>query len=152
MTPPFGPILNCSTAPISASVSNAKPKSHESKTSLTRTTCPMRIAGHLRTACATWLLLVLLTLPATVQAQFNYSTNNGTISITGYACSGGAGTIPSTINGLPVTSIGDQAFSYCSSLTSVTIPNSVTSIGNNAFSGCASLTSVTIPNSVTRIG
>ena len=48
--------------------------------------------------------------------------------------------------------IGDGAFRDCSSLTSVTIPNSVTSIGWNAFKGCSSLTSVTIPNSVTSIG
>ena len=51
-----------------------------------------------------------------------------------------------------VTSIGNSAFSYCTSLTSVTIPDSVTSIGNSAFSYCTSLTSVTIGNGVTSIG
>ena len=51
-----------------------------------------------------------------------------------------------------VTSIGEGAFVYCSSLTRIEIPNSVTSIGDEAFAYCESLTSVEIPNSVTSIG
>ena len=51
-----------------------------------------------------------------------------------------------------VTRIGDRAFRNCTSLASIDIPNSVTDIGNFAFSGCTSLVSINIPNSVTRIG
>ena len=51
-----------------------------------------------------------------------------------------------------VTYISYSAFRGCSSLTSITIPNGVTSIGNYAFKGCSLLTSITIPNGVTRIG
>lgn len=51
-----------------------------------------------------------------------------------------------------VTSIGNDAFLRCNSLTSITIPNNVTKIGYWAFSECSSLTSVTIPDNVIRIG
>ena len=50
------------------------------------------------------------------------------------------------------TTLGNNTFKECTSLISVTIPNSVTSIGNYAFDGCSELTSVTLPNSVTSIG
>ena len=68
----------------------------------------------------------------------------------------GSVTIPATItyNGTTysVTMIDQAAFYKCSSLTSVTIPNSITFIGGSAFESCSGLTSVTIPNSVTLIG
>lgn len=51
-----------------------------------------------------------------------------------------------------VTKIGNDAFSLCKSLTSVTIPDSVTAIGDGAFAYCDSLTSITIPSNVTVIG
>ena len=63
----------------------------------------------------------------------------------------GALVIPSAYEGKPVTSIGSWAFWKCTSLTSVTIPDSVTSIGNFTFHSCSGLTSVTIGNSVTNI-
>src|ERR1039457_6028614 len=108
-----------------------------------------------RTTCATKLLalLLLLTLPAAVQAQYYFTTNNGTITITGYYGSGGAVVIPGTILvggvNLPVTCIGGYAFAYH---TNVPIPDTVITIGDAAFEGCTGLTSVTIGSGVTSIG
>jgi hypothetical protein len=97
------------------------------------------------------LLVLLLALPAVVQAQFSFTTNNGTITITGYSGPQWVVTIPGTINGYPVTNIGASAF-YSASLTGVTIPDSVTNIGEGAFYGCYYLTTVTIGTNVTSIG
>jgi subtilase family serine protease len=84
--------------------------------------------------------------------DFSYTTNNGTITITAYTGAGGALTIPSSITGLTVASIGDSAFQGNTNLTSVTIPNGVTSIGQFAFYQCSILTNVNIPSSVISIG
>ncbi len=75
----------------------------------------------------------------------------------GYSSSSVAGAtyyIPSALKSVTITggNILYGAFSYCSGLTSITIPDSVTRIGNQAFQGCNGLTSVTIGNSVTSIG
>lgn len=95
--------------------------------------------------------------------EWYYTVADGTASISRRGMRIGGGptipsstsgniTIPSMLGGCSVTSVGVNAFSGCSGLTSVIIPDSVTSIGNCAFSYCSSLTSVTIPNSVTNIG
>jgi hypothetical protein len=96
---------------------------------------------------------LILVFPAVLRAQdFTYTTNDGTITITKYIGSDEAVTIPSNINGLQVTSVGNYAFYNSTNLTNVSIPNSVTNIGEGAFYACTSLTSVTIPNGVTSIG
>jgi hypothetical protein len=88
---------------------------------------------------ATGTAALMLAIPC----PYSYTISSNTITITGYTGSGGALTIPSTINGLPVNSIGAAAFAN-SALTSVTIPSSVTSIGADPFSGCSSLASITV--------
>jgi len=84
--------------------------------------------------------------------QLTYKNYGDYIEISGCDESATEVVIPAEIDGLPVTSIGEQAFPGCSKLTSVTIPDSITSIGEYAFSSCVKLTSVTIPDSVKSIG
>ena len=83
--------------------------------------------------------------------NYTYQTNTGTISYNSYT-GGGSVAVPSTIAGVPVTTIGASAFSGNASVTSVTIGANVTSIGDSAFYNCSGLTSVTMGSSVTSIG
>ena len=118
------------------------------------------------------LLCMWLGLTATAYAAYDfmvdglcYNKNSDGTSVTvtsqnmgspSYSSLSGSLTIPSSVTyygkTYSVTTIGGGAFSSCSGLTSVIIPNSVTSISMSAFRLCSGLTSVTIPNSVTFIG
>jgi hypothetical protein len=105
----------------------------------------------INTISAPYAISVFFNTSTFFTLPFTYTTNNGAITITGYTGTNIAVTIPSTINGLPVTSIAYGAF-QASILTSVIIPGSITSIGDDAFYICTNLTSVTISNGVTSIG
>ena len=76
---------------------------------------------------------------------------DGTIEITGCDSSASEIVIPNEINGTAVTSIGEDAFSYNTNLTDVTIPEGITIIKGGAFQNCTGLTSVTLPDGLNTI-
>ena len=80
-----------------------------------------------------------------------YSVKEGTQIICDNAFSG-CSSLTSIVISNSVVIIGDSAFRYCNSLSKIVIPNSVTSIGDWAFSDCTSLSNIVIPDSVTSIG
>lgn len=97
--------------------------------------------------------LFSLTLPLFGQParDFLYTKGGNSITITGYRSSERNVTIPATIEGLPVTKIGPQAFFLNYDITSIQFPDTLVSIENAAFFRCARLTSLTFPDSVTTI-
>src|ERR1039458_10784499 len=95
----------------------------------------MKNKRHLIQLC---LLAAVLLLPAVVQAQFTFTINNGTATLTRYTGPGGDVVIPDMTNGYPVTAVGTNAFAF-SGVVNVTIPDSITNIQRGAFLACSSL-------------
>jgi hypothetical protein len=87
-----------------------------------------------------------------VRAQpYLFSTNHGVLVITEYHGSGGAVSLPDTLAGLTVSSIGSQAF-YGADITRLVIADSVTNMGNFAFANCTNLTGVVIGKGLATLG
>ncbi len=107
----------------------------------------IRIAG---------IMLLCIGFSTTARADFSgdweYSASGGLATIIEYHGSDATVEIPETLDGNTVTVIGEYAFQYCYSMTSITIPTSITSIGQGAFRKCSNLANITIPDSVTEIG
>ncbi|MBE6651451.1 MAG: leucine-rich repeat domain-containing protein, partial [Ruminococcaceae bacterium] len=102
--------------------------------------------------CLSAVAIFSITASAATYGDLSYEVSNGEVTITSCSATVISITIPSTIDGHPVTSIGRYAFDDCDILTSIIIPNSVTSIGRYAFNDCDSLEEITIPSSMTSIG
>jgi hypothetical protein len=98
------------------------------------------------------IVIVAFVVSSNGQAGYDYVTNSGgaSVTITGYS-GPNAVVIPSTINGLAVTDIGQSAF-LNKAITSVIIPDGVTNINSGAFDNCADLTNVFFPNTIVTIG
>ena len=88
----------------------------------------------------------------TYNSEISYEENyDGTIKVMAAGEYIESATIPSTINGKPVTEVAYAGFQGCKYLKTVTLPNSITEIGSSAFDGCSSLVSINIPSKVTEI-
>ncbi len=89
------------------------------------------------------------TLTVTI-VEYTYTIVDGTsATLTRYVGNETQVTVPDTIGGYPVTSIGERTFENLTAITGITILSTVTSVGAYAFAGCTSLTSITVPASVT---
>lgn len=96
---------------------------------------------------ASVFFIVHTTMYAETYGSYTYTENNGKVTITDFdETVSGAIQIPSMIEGCPVTEIASSAFTKCTSITSVIIPDSVHSIGLSAFSNFTSLESITLTN------
>lgn len=118
-----------------------------------------RTPPKLRVLSAFLAVAMLLTLlPAAAfaapapESDFEYGVNKNTATITKYKGAGGTVEIPATLGGYPVTGIQMQAFIECTSLKSVSMPESMTWIGDSAFAGCTGLEQVEFSPNLTTIG
>lgn len=114
---------------------------------------PLMRGGLLRLATLLVLLGSWMNVRAAQFGDFTYTDYGSYLVITDYPTSAtGAVAVPATINGKPVKRIGSGAFSYCSSLTAVTLPSSITQIDADAFSYCTNLATINFPSGLAAIG
>ena len=176
-TIPTDAFVNCTnltSVTIADGVTNIGTYAFRGCTGLTNVTIPDGVTSIWTGAFINCTNLTSVTIPNSVKSIGDYAfvncTSLASITIPFVGLGGGSfyfgylfgassyynqdSSIPASLKTVIITggnSISNFAFSGCTGLTSVTIPNGVTTIGNSAFSGCTGLTSVTIPNGVTTI-
>lgn len=107
---------------------------------------------HFLIAAALSCVVAALPLRAADLNDLTWTTTGGQVTITDCVTSAsGDLVIPATIEGLPVTTIGNNAFRSCDILSSIAIPDSVSTIGSRAFQFCDSLTSMVLPDGISSI-
>lgn len=101
------------------------------------------------------IVLILLELPSLIKYEYQglkLADRGDYYEIVGYTEVDSELVIPTEYEGKPIKSIGDNAFSGCTTLTSVTVPLSITRIGSFAFEDCEGLMSINIPISIMHLG
>ena len=85
------------------------------------------------------------TTPETPASDLAYTAEGGAVTVTGYTGSEAVVVIPATLDGLPVTAIGEGAFAGMGGLKALSLPDSVTAVGFGAFAGCSAMTTLRTP-------
>ena len=90
-------------------------------------------------------------LSSYVSGLYSYTVSDGTATVTDYTGSDAVVSVPSTLDGYPVSAIGTDAFRNNDTIVSVTLPEGIISIGSSAFRDCSQLASISLPQTLVEI-
>ncbi len=108
---------------------------------------------HTCSSCGYEYTEILENTKGSLGLEYSFNSDSNTATVQGIGtCTDQEIVIPQVVNNYLVTGISSEAFTNCSIMTSITIPDSVTSIGAYAFANCSSLTTLLLPNTINSVG